>query len=137
MDEVKTCLIPYPATLFLWGRSGQEKDQAHDFYFALLALHGGITGVFWSLGCIWILLILLDSRVPARKVLYSSVGASQTEVQSAQHRLKVVLGSFSLYKHMTYQHSWRMNNEFIGSFTNEIQLKLGPRVVGGRNYCGR
>lgn len=41
------------------------------------------------------------------------------------------------YKHMTYQHSWRMSSGLIGSFTNEIQLKLEPRVVWVRNYCGR
>lgn len=95
MDKVKTCLIPHPGTLLLlWGRSGQEKDQAHDCYFALLALHGGIRGVFWSLaafGSWW--LGGYDSPVPARKALYSSVGASLAGVQSAQHRLKVVLGS--------------------------------------------
>lgn len=88
------CLIPHPETLLLlWRRSGQKKDQADDYCFALLALHGGITGAFWSLGCIWILLTLRDSPVPARKVLYSLVGAPQTGVHSAQHRLKVVLGS--------------------------------------------
>lgn len=58
----------------------------------------------------------------------SAISSTQTESSPWQ---------LFLYKHMTYQHSWRMNNEFIGSFTNEIQLKLGPRVVGGRNYCGR
>lgn len=129
MDEVKTCLIPHPETLLLlWGRSGQKKDQADDYYFALLALHGGITDVFWSLGCIWILLILLDSPVPARKELYigrcisdrSAVSSTQTESSPWQ---------LFQCKHMTYQHGWRMNNGFTGSFTNEIQLKLGPRVV--------
>lgn len=47
MDEVKMCLIPHPETLpLLWRRSEQKKDQADDYCFALLPLHGGIAGVF-------------------------------------------------------------------------------------------